>query len=130
MGVLGAHLLKQLQGADSFGRLRAYYPVVPDLDHRSINVHAKVLVVDDALVRIGSSNLANRSMELDTECDLAIEATGKTRIARHRPLSRSPPRRTPRSVAGDGGGDSGRSMPSACSSTTFPKMNVDSDGAD
>jgi phospholipase D1/2 len=30
----------------------------------------------------GSSNLANRSMGLDTECDLAIEATGKTRIAR------------------------------------------------
>jgi phospholipase D1/2 len=82
MGVLRARLLKQLQGADRFGRLRVYYPVVPDLDHRSINVHSKVLVVDDALVRIGSSNLANRSMGLDTECDLTIEAAGKTRIAR------------------------------------------------
>lgn len=82
MGVLRARLLKQLQGADRFGRLRVYYPVVPDLDGSCVNVHSKVLVVDDALVRIGSSNLANRSMGLDTECDLTIEAAGKTRIAR------------------------------------------------
>src|SRR6266404_5552891 len=31
-------------------------------------------VLDDTLVRVGSSNLSNRSMGLDTECDLAIEA--------------------------------------------------------
>jgi phosphatidylserine/phosphatidylglycerophosphate/cardiolipin synthase-like enzyme/uncharacterized membrane protein YdjX (TVP38/TMEM64 family) len=40
----------------------------------SIHVHAKVLVVDDTFLRIGSSNLNNRSMGYDTECDLAIEA--------------------------------------------------------
>jgi phosphatidylserine/phosphatidylglycerophosphate/cardiolipin synthase-like enzyme/uncharacterized membrane protein YdjX (TVP38/TMEM64 family) len=40
----------------------------------SIHVHAKVLIVDDRFVRIGSSNLNNRSMGFDTECDLAIEA--------------------------------------------------------
>jgi uncharacterized membrane protein YdjX (TVP38/TMEM64 family) len=40
----------------------------------SIHVHAKVLIVDDRLLRIGSSNLNNRSMGYDTECDLAIEA--------------------------------------------------------
>ena len=39
-----------------------------------IYVHAKVLVVDDALLRVGSSNINNRSMGLDTECDLAVEA--------------------------------------------------------
>jgi phosphatidylserine/phosphatidylglycerophosphate/cardiolipin synthase-like enzyme/uncharacterized membrane protein YdjX (TVP38/TMEM64 family) len=39
-----------------------------------IHVHAKVLIVDDAFIRIGSSNLNNRSMGFDTECDLAIEA--------------------------------------------------------
>ncbi len=37
-------------------------------------MHAKVLVVDDRLLRIGSSNFNNRSMGLDTECDIAIEA--------------------------------------------------------
>jgi phospholipase D1/2 len=40
----------------------------------SIHVHAKVLVVDDKFLRIGSSNLNNRSMGYDTECDLAVEA--------------------------------------------------------
>jgi uncharacterized membrane protein YdjX (TVP38/TMEM64 family) len=39
----------------------------------SIHVHAKVLVVDDRFLRIGSSNLNNRSMGFDTECDLGIE---------------------------------------------------------
>jgi phosphatidylserine/phosphatidylglycerophosphate/cardiolipin synthase-like enzyme/uncharacterized membrane protein YdjX (TVP38/TMEM64 family) len=40
----------------------------------SIHVHSKVLVIDDAFLRVGSSNLANRSMGFDTECDLGIEA--------------------------------------------------------
>jgi phospholipase D1/2 len=37
-------------------------------------LHSKVLIVDDRMMRIGSSNLNNRSMGLDTECDLVIEA--------------------------------------------------------
>lgn len=40
----------------------------------SIHVHAKVLIVDDTFLRIGSSNLNNRSMGFDTECDVGIEA--------------------------------------------------------
>ena len=39
-----------------------------------IYVHSKVLVVDERLLRIGSSNLNNRSMGFDSECDVAIEA--------------------------------------------------------
>ena len=39
-----------------------------------IYVHSKVLVTDDRLLRIGSSNLNNRSMGFDSECDLAVEA--------------------------------------------------------
>ena len=41
----------------------------------SIHVHAKVLIIDDTFMRIGSSNLNNRSMGFDTECDLGIEAS-------------------------------------------------------
>src|SRR3954453_2968901 len=37
-------------------------------------IQAKVLVVDDRLLRVGSSNLNNRSMGFDSECDIAIEA--------------------------------------------------------
>jgi uncharacterized membrane protein YdjX (TVP38/TMEM64 family) len=80
MGVLRARLLRGLRAADHFGRLRIYYPTVGGLGDGCINVHSKVLVVDEMLVRIGSSNMANRSMGLDSECDLAIDAAGEARI--------------------------------------------------
>jgi uncharacterized membrane protein YdjX (TVP38/TMEM64 family) len=80
--VLRARLLRHLRAADRFGRLRVYYPAVPELGDGCINVHSKLLVVDNTLIRVGSSNLANRSMGLDTECDLAIEAGGEARIER------------------------------------------------
>jgi uncharacterized membrane protein YdjX (TVP38/TMEM64 family) len=56
-------------------RVRLLYPQVHE-NGRSADtrVHSKVMVVDDALLRIGSANLNNRSMGFDTECDLAIEA--------------------------------------------------------
>ncbi|HJR71773.1 MAG TPA: VTT domain-containing protein [Gammaproteobacteria bacterium] len=42
--------------------------------HVAVNVHSKVMIVDDALLRVGSANLNNRSMGFDTELDLAVEA--------------------------------------------------------
>jgi len=39
-----------------------------------IYVHAKLMIVDDEVVRIGSANMNNRSMGLDSECDLFIDA--------------------------------------------------------
>jgi uncharacterized membrane protein YdjX (TVP38/TMEM64 family) len=74
MDVLRARLVKQLHDADHTDRLRLYYPqLAPDTDI-SLMVHAKFMVVDDRLLRVASSNLSNRSMGLDSECDLAIEA--------------------------------------------------------
>jgi phosphatidylserine/phosphatidylglycerophosphate/cardiolipin synthase-like enzyme len=71
--------LSRLPGAH---RLRFYYPVVPPAgsgpgaaEDCQVLIHAKVMIVDDDLLRVGSGNLSNRSMGLDTECDLAIEAT-------------------------------------------------------
>ncbi len=80
MGVLGSRLLKRLREADRFGRFHVYYPTVPGLGEDCINVHAKIAVVDDRLARIGSANLNNRSMGLDTECDLSIDAAGDKRV--------------------------------------------------
>jgi phosphatidylserine/phosphatidylglycerophosphate/cardiolipin synthase-like enzyme/uncharacterized membrane protein YdjX (TVP38/TMEM64 family) len=80
MDVLRERLIKRLYEADTHDRLRVYYPHVPGLDKQCINVHAKVLIVDDELLRVGSANFNNRSMGLDTECDLAIEARGVERI--------------------------------------------------
>jgi phosphatidylserine/phosphatidylglycerophosphate/cardiolipin synthase-like enzyme len=65
-------LLQLLWAADDHRRLGVYWPVTDG--GTAIYVHAKVLVVDDRLLRIGSSNLNNRSMGFDSECDLAVEA--------------------------------------------------------
>jgi phosphatidylserine/phosphatidylglycerophosphate/cardiolipin synthase-like enzyme/uncharacterized membrane protein YdjX (TVP38/TMEM64 family) len=75
MGVMRARLLGRLHAADGRGRLRVLHPVVPGLNDGScVNVHAKVMIVDDALLRVGSANLSNRSMGLDSECDLVLDA--------------------------------------------------------
>ncbi len=81
MGVLRARLLRRLRAADQRARLRVLYPMTPGITEAGVNVHAKVLVVDDTLVRIGSSNMSNRSMGLDSECDLAIESQGRPEVA-------------------------------------------------
>jgi phosphatidylserine/phosphatidylglycerophosphate/cardiolipin synthase-like enzyme len=65
-------LLRFLWANDPHDRFRAYYPVTTS--GAAIYVHAKVLIVDDCLLRVGSSNLNNRSMGFDTECDVAVEA--------------------------------------------------------
>jgi phosphatidylserine/phosphatidylglycerophosphate/cardiolipin synthase-like enzyme len=68
-------VLRKLKRADKFAKLRTVYPVVasPDGDC-DIFIHAKLLIVDDKFLRVGSSNFNRRSAGLDTECDLAIEA--------------------------------------------------------
>jgi phospholipase D1/2 len=73
MDVLRSRLVKQLREADRDERLRLYYPQLLSSSDMSLMVHAKVMVIDDCLLRVASSNLSNRSMGLDCECDLAIE---------------------------------------------------------
>ncbi|MCF6389868.1 phospholipase D-like domain-containing protein [Mycobacterium sp. MBM] len=65
-------LIGELWAADTHRRLGIYWPVTEN--GTPIYVHSKVIVVDDRLLRIGSSNLNNRSMGFDSECDIAIEA--------------------------------------------------------
>lgn len=65
-------LLTLLWEADEHDRLGVYWPVTDG--GAPIYVHSKVLIADDRLVRIGSSNLNNRSMGFDSECDVALEA--------------------------------------------------------
>jgi phospholipase D1/2 len=73
MGALRARLLARLRSQDLHQRLRVYYPDRKDLTGEPINVHSKIMVVDDRFVRVGSANLNNRSMGYDSECDLAID---------------------------------------------------------
>jgi phospholipase D1/2 len=77
MGVGRTRILRRLRQADQYGRLVVYYPQLPGQPPEALSVHSKVMVVDDCFVRVGTSNLSNRSMSLDTECDLVIEAAGR-----------------------------------------------------
>lgn len=82
MDVLRARLLKRLREADRHRRLRVYCPTIEGLTNGCLSVHSKVAVVDDRFARVGSANLNNRSMGLDTECDLAVDANGNENIER------------------------------------------------
>lgn len=81
MDVLRSRLLRQMRETDQHDRLRVYYPNLDGLGGEHISLHSKIMVVDDTLLRVGSSNLSNRSMGLDSECDLAIEAAGNNQHA-------------------------------------------------
>jgi phospholipase D1/2 len=82
MGVLRARLHKILRQADTHGRYRLMCPSVPDLGDAIVNVHSKLMIVDDELLIVGSANLNNRSMVLDSECNISIDAGADARIRR------------------------------------------------
>lgn len=73
-------LIQRLRRADRHGRLGVYFPVTPGKDgDQPITVHSKIMIIDDDFVRVGSSNINNRSIALDTELDLAIEVADDAR---------------------------------------------------
>lgn len=72
MGSARAKLLSLVEKSDPHDRFRIFYPVTAK--GTPIYVHAKIMAVDDRLLKIGSANLNNRSMGYDTECDISLEA--------------------------------------------------------
>lgn len=66
-----ARLLRAIGEADRHGRFRIFSPVTKKGE--DIYVHAKILIVDGELLRVGSANFNNRSMGLDSECDATID---------------------------------------------------------
>ncbi|HET9335796.1 MAG TPA: phospholipase D-like domain-containing protein, partial [Sphingomicrobium sp.] len=65
--------LAQIIGSEDPGnRFRIYTPVTDG--GADIYVHAKIMIVDDRILRVGSANMNNRSLGLDSECDLALQA--------------------------------------------------------
>lgn len=71
MAALRTVLVRKLRAADIHGRLQVWYPQTPT---ECCDVHSKLMLIDDRWLRVGSANFANRSMGLDTECDLVIDA--------------------------------------------------------
>ncbi len=76
MGAPRDRLIRRLRAADRHGRFLLAYPAVPGpAGECQVLVHSKLVIVDDTALRVGSSNLNNRSVALDTECDLAVGGT-------------------------------------------------------
>ncbi|MXO73709.1 phospholipase [Altererythrobacter aerius] len=63
-------LLHAIHEVDSKGRFAMF---VPYTGETKIYVHAKLTIIDDRILRIGSANWNNRSMGLDSECDVFID---------------------------------------------------------
>jgi len=83
MTTLRNKLVNKLRAADRHGHFHVFYPDVPMLrEGTCLDVHSKVMIVDDEWLRIGSANLSNRSMGMDTECDLTLDAKGDMRVKR------------------------------------------------
>lgn len=72
MDTARARLMEALKRRDKHGRLRMYHPFTAG--GTPIYVHAKLTFVDDRQMRVGSANMNNRSLRLDTECDLIVIA--------------------------------------------------------
>lgn len=83
MGVLRARMLARLRAVDRHGRLRVLAPMVAGTP---VMLHSKVMIADDRFLRVGSANLSNRSMGLDSECDLAVIAENQAHAAAIRAL--------------------------------------------
>jgi len=67
-----ARLVQAIREADHKGRFHLY---VPHAGKTAIYVHAKLTIIDDQILRIGSANWNNRSMGLDSECDVFVDCS-------------------------------------------------------
>ena len=71
MDTARSRLFEALRRLDPHQRFRIYHPFTAGGE--AIYVHAKVMIVDEHMIRVGSSNMNNRSLRLDTECDVAVD---------------------------------------------------------
>lgn len=67
-----AELVRTIRAIDHKQRFRIFVPYTSG--GTPIYVHAKLTIIDDEVLRIGSANMNNRSMGLDSECDVFIDS--------------------------------------------------------
>jgi phosphatidylserine/phosphatidylglycerophosphate/cardiolipin synthase-like enzyme len=65
-------LLAAIGGTDPGHRFSIWCPYASN--GTAIYVHSKLMIIDDEIVRVGSANFNNRSMGLDSEFDVFIDA--------------------------------------------------------
>ncbi|WP_321327102.1 phospholipase D-like domain-containing protein [uncultured Parasphingorhabdus sp.] len=68
-----ARLHEAIKVQDQYDRFRIFHPF--NAAGTPIYVHAKIMIIDDRYIRVGSSNFNNRSLGFDSECDVAIDAS-------------------------------------------------------
>lgn len=85
MEPLQSEILDSLYAVDKHRRLGVYCPFSGDDNQVAVKVHAKVMIIDDEFFTVGSANLNERSMGLDTECNLVMRLKDNAvRQFRHR----------------------------------------------
>lgn len=84
MHVTRSRMMRALKAVDHGDRFMILYPV--NDAHEAIYIHAKVQIVDEDFLRVGSSNIDRRSMGFDTECDIALMANSPRDKARVRDI--------------------------------------------
>ena len=72
MDTARVRLLHAVKQHDHANRLNLFIPFTAE--GAPIYVHAKLTIIDDRVLRVGSANMNNRSMGLDSECDVFIDA--------------------------------------------------------
>ena len=80
MGTFRDTAFRLLLDADVHRRLRLVYPAASRSGDVPTFIHSKVMVVDGELARVGSANFSHRSMGMDTECDVAVDADGNPEV--------------------------------------------------
>ncbi len=80
-----AELVRTIDEADEHDRFSLWMPYVGETP---IYCHAKMMIVDGEVLRIGSANLNNRSMGLDSECDVFIDARRPANAHAHEGIAR------------------------------------------
>jgi phosphatidylserine/phosphatidylglycerophosphate/cardiolipin synthase-like enzyme len=71
MDAARVQLVRAIAKSKHGDRLKVYFPRTKRGE--PIYVHAKTVIVDDRVIRVGSANMNNRSMGLDSECDVTID---------------------------------------------------------
>lgn len=75
MGAGRAAFMARLAATGAGDRVRLVAPLVGEGEAaQDVKVHSKLMIVDDRLFTVGSANLANRSMGLDTETNVTLAA--------------------------------------------------------
>ncbi len=74
MGASRERIMARIAEAGVDDRVRFVEPVVKaGDDEQAVMVHAKLMIVDDCVLLMGSANLNNRSLGFDTECNLVLD---------------------------------------------------------